>query len=158
MCSEMVSSSCLTRCTRCATLVTNPVISQRTGLWLRQTEHIRCHLWHRHSVTNNQGIIATVKLSKFNQCSSPLMLWVQFPLLMLFTRCNPCGKVCRWLEVCPSFSVGGYVSSINKIDNHDDIDCSSEIFFKVAPYTSGKIWSARLIFLFFWQCVWIYPL
>ena len=25
-------------------------------------------------------------------------------------------------------------------------------------YTSGKIWSARLIFLFFWQCVWIYPL
>jgi hypothetical protein len=28
----------------------------------------------------------------------------------------------------------------------------------VVPYTSGKIWSARLIFLFFWQCVWIYPL
>jgi hypothetical protein len=26
---------------------------------------------------------------------------------------------------------------------------------KVVPYTSGKIWSARLIFLFFWQCVWI---
>jgi hypothetical protein len=26
--------------------------------------------------------------------------------------------------------------------------------FKVVPYTSGKIWSARLIFLFFWQCVW----
>ena len=30
--------------------------------------------------------------------------------------------------------------------------------FKVVPYTSGKIWSARLIFLMFWQCVWIYPL
>jgi hypothetical protein len=29
---------------------------------------------------------------------------------------------------------------------------------KVVPYTSGKIWSAGLIFLFFWQCVWIYPL
>ena len=28
----------------------------------------------------------------------------------------------------------------------------------VVPYTSGKIWSAPLIFLFFWQCVWIYPL
>ena len=27
--------------------------------------------------------------------------------------------------------------------------------FKVVPYTSGKIWSARLIFLFFWQYVWI---
>ena len=24
---------------------------------------------------------------------------------------------------------------------------------KVVPYTSGKIWSARLIFLFFWQCL-----
>ena len=30
--------------------------------------------------------------------------------------------------------------------------------FKVVPYTSGKIWSASLILLFFWQCVWIYPL
>ena len=30
--------------------------------------------------------------------------------------------------------------------------------FKVVPYTSGKIWSACMIFLFFWQCVWIYPL
>ena len=29
---------------------------------------------------------------------------------------------------------------------------------KVVPYTSGKIWSTRLFFLFFWQCVWIYPL
>ena len=29
---------------------------------------------------------------------------------------------------------------------------------KVVPYISGKIWSARLIFLFFGQCVWIYPL
>jgi hypothetical protein len=25
--------------------------------------------------------------------------------------------------------------------------------FKVVPYTSGKILSARLIFLFLWQCV-----
>ena len=30
--------------------------------------------------------------------------------------------------------------------------------FKVVPYISGKIWSARLIFLFAWQCVLIYPL
>jgi hypothetical protein len=28
----------------------------------------------------------------------------------------------------------------------------------VVPYISGKIWSARFIFLFFWQCVRIYPL
>ena len=30
------------------------------------------------------------------------------------------------------------------------------LYVKVVPYTSGKIWSARLIFLFFWQCVWLY--
>jgi hypothetical protein len=38
-------------------------------------------------------------------------------------------------------------------DNH-----SMLLLLKVVPYTSGKILSARLIFLFFWQCVWIYPL
>ena len=41
------------------------------------------------------------------------------------------------------------------------LDSSAFLFkktFKVVPYTSGKIWSACLIFLFFWQCVWIYPL
>ena len=26
----------------------------------------------------------------------------------------------------------------------------------MVPYTSGKMWSARLIFILFWQCVWIY--
>ena len=34
-----------------------------TVLWLRQTEHIRGHLWHRYSITVNQVKVATVKLS-----------------------------------------------------------------------------------------------
>jgi hypothetical protein len=35
----------------------------RTRLWLRQTEHIHGHLWHRYSPTINQVMVATVKLS-----------------------------------------------------------------------------------------------
>jgi len=38
---------------------------ERTGLWLRQTEYIRGHLWHRYSVTVNQVMVAKVKLSKW---------------------------------------------------------------------------------------------
>jgi hypothetical protein len=37
---------------------------ERTGKCLRQLEHIRGHLWHRYSITVNQVMLATVKLSK----------------------------------------------------------------------------------------------
>jgi len=40
-----VSSFCSTYGTRRVTLVTNPVMNEeRTGLWIRQTEHIHGHL------------------------------------------------------------------------------------------------------------------
>jgi hypothetical protein len=56
-CSVRVSSSCST-CGIChVTLATNPLTShewKKTGLWFRQTEHIRSHLWHRYSVTVNK--------------------------------------------------------------------------------------------------------
>jgi hypothetical protein len=42
--------------------------SRRMGLWLQQAEDIRAHLLHRYSVTVNQVIMATVKLSR---------LWLQ---------------------------------------------------------------------------------
>jgi hypothetical protein len=34
----------------------------RMGLWLRQTEDIRIHVWHRYSVTVNQVMVETLKL------------------------------------------------------------------------------------------------
>ena len=37
---------------------------ERTGKCLRQVEHIRGHLWHRHSIAVNQVMVATVKPSK----------------------------------------------------------------------------------------------
>jgi hypothetical protein len=37
----------------------------RTGKCLRQVEHIRGHLWHRYSISVNQVVVATVKLSKW---------------------------------------------------------------------------------------------
>jgi hypothetical protein len=45
-----------------------PVINydeERTELWLRQTEHIRGHLWHIYSITVIQVMAVTVKLSKW---------------------------------------------------------------------------------------------
>ena len=42
--------------------------TQRTRLWLLQTEHIRGYLWHRYSVTVNPVMMTTVIISK---------LWLQ---------------------------------------------------------------------------------
>ena len=36
---------------------------ERTGLWLRQTQHISANLWHRYSVSVNQVTVMTVQLS-----------------------------------------------------------------------------------------------
>jgi hypothetical protein len=36
---------------------------ERTGKCLRQVEHVRCHLWHRYSITVNQALVANIKLS-----------------------------------------------------------------------------------------------
>ena len=46
---------------------------ERIGLWLQQTENARCYFWHRYSVTVDQAMEATVKLSKWwlggrNEC------------------------------------------------------------------------------------------
>ena len=38
---------------------------ERTGKCLRQVEHIRGHMWPRYSLTVNQVVVATVKLSKW---------------------------------------------------------------------------------------------
>jgi len=36
---------------------------ERTGLWLRQTEHISGHLWHIYSVTVHGVMVAITNLS-----------------------------------------------------------------------------------------------
>jgi hypothetical protein len=54
--SGRVSNSCSTSDTRRVNLVINPVISHeqgKNGKCLRQVEHIRCHSWHRYSITVN---------------------------------------------------------------------------------------------------------
>ena len=38
---------------------------ERTQKCLLQVEHIRGHLWHRYSITVNQVMVATVKLSRW---------------------------------------------------------------------------------------------
>ena len=61
------------RSTKHYTEIINPEsrIPLKTGVirkgqqFLRQTEHIRGHLWHRYSVTVNQVMVAFVKRSKW---------------------------------------------------------------------------------------------
>ena len=91
----------------------------------------------------------------------------------------PSGATCLTTDCCFSylhykelFKIVGLIQSEN---DHHFIECNlippwyswTKMFtlalnsthsIKVVPYTSGKIWSARLIFVLFWQCVWIYPL
>ena len=67
-CSGRVRSSWSICGTRRFTLVTNQLIvinEKITRLWLRQTEHIRGHLWHRYSVTVDNVMFASVKLSEW---------------------------------------------------------------------------------------------
>jgi len=50
---------------------------EKTGFWLLQTEHIRGHLWHRHSITLSQVLVTTEKPPKrlFNvKYGEPLVL------------------------------------------------------------------------------------
>ena len=69
-CYGRVGSSCSTSGTHRGTHkhLTISRERRRMGLWLQQAEDIYGHLWHRYSVTVNQVIMATVKLSK---------LWLQ---------------------------------------------------------------------------------
>jgi hypothetical protein len=53
----------------------------------------------------------------FNQCLSPLMLWVW---ISIKARCTTlCDKVCQWLATGRWFSLGPPVSSTNKTDHYD---------------------------------------
>ena len=62
----------------------------------------------------------------WNQCLSPLMLWVQ---ISIRARCTTlCDKVCQWLATDQWFSPGPSVSSTDKTDRHD----ITEILLKVA--------------------------
>ena len=62
----------------------------------------------------------------YNQCLSPLMLWVR---ISIRARCTTlCDKVCQWLATGQWFSPGTPVSSTNKTDHHD----ITEILLKVA--------------------------
>jgi hypothetical protein len=86
MCSRRVSSSCSTSDTRRVNLVTKRVIRHewRTGKCLPQVEHIHSHLWHRYSITVNQVMVATVKLSRWW-----LHLNQEEPLVQQRTKRNP---------------------------------------------------------------------
>jgi hypothetical protein len=64
------------------------VNEERTGKYLWQVEHIRCHLWQRYSITVNQVMVVTVNLSKMMTSSLPKgtvhLYFFFWPLCCLF--------------------------------------------------------------------------
>jgi hypothetical protein len=69
---------------------------------------------------------------QFNQCLSPMMLWVR---ISIRARCTTlCDKVCQWLTTGRWFSTGTPVSSTNQTDRHD----ITEILLKVALNTINQ--------------------
>jgi len=67
----------------------------------------------------------------YNQCLSPLKLWVWIPLRLGALDTTLCDKVCQWLATGQWFSLGTLISSTNKTDCHD----ITEILLKVALNT-----------------------
>ena len=67
----------------------------------------------------------------YNQCLSPLTLWVWIPLRRGVLDATSSDKVCQWLAAGQWFSSGTLVSSTNKTDHHD----IAEIVLKVALST-----------------------
>ena len=64
---------------------------ERIGKCLRQVEHIRCHLWHRYSITVNQVMVATIILSKLLVSLMYVQLvcvcvWADLKCLTLFNK------------------------------------------------------------------------
>ena len=67
----------------------------------------------------------------WNQCLSPLMLWVRISLITRCTDRTLCDKGWQWLATGRWFFLGPPVSSTNTIDCHD----ITEILLKVALNT-----------------------
>jgi len=65
MCSWGVDSSCATCDTRRFILVT-----ERTGLWLQQAEHINDNLWHRYSVMVNKVMCNSLQRRIYGKLTS----------------------------------------------------------------------------------------
>jgi hypothetical protein len=89
----------------------------------------------------------------WNQCLSPLMLWVR---ISIRARCTTlCDKVCQWLATGRQISLGPPISSTNKADRYD----ITEILLKVALNTIKEInkqvnSSHKMYFWFFYYCRW----
>ena len=76
----------------------------------------------------------TTTMYLFNQCLSPLTLWVWIPLRWGVLDTTLCDKVCQWLATGRWFSLDTLVSSTNKSDHHD----ITELLMKVALNTINQ--------------------
>ena len=77
------------------------------------------------------GAVMVVIEYLWNQCLSPLKLWVRTLFMARCTPYNIMRKICQWLATGWWFSLGTPVSSTNKTERHD----RTEILLKVTLNT-----------------------
>ena len=76
----------------------------------------------------------------WNQCLSPLMLWVR---ISIRARCTTlCDKVCKWLKLATGrwFSRGTLVSSTNKTDHHHITEKLLKVALNTIKQTNNTIY------------------
>jgi len=84
-CSARVNSSCSNSGTRRINLVINAVISYE---WGKDREHIRGHLWHRHSITCSRLYTTNLKL-KYDQTISQRCYYLNSDIFDCYYFCLP---------------------------------------------------------------------
>jgi len=75
----------------------------------------------------------------WNQCLSPLKLWVWILIRQGVLDTTLCDKVCQWLATGRWFSLGTPVSSTNKTDHHDITEILLKVMLNIINQTKTRL-------------------
>ena len=85
----------------------------------------------------------------YNQCLSPLTLWVRTPLRRGVLDAAVCDQVCQWLAAGPCFSTGISVSSTNKTDRNNATEILLKVMLNTMTITPTNEWNVLKIIFYF---------
>jgi hypothetical protein len=90
---------------------------------------------------------STIFNSLWNQCLSPLTLWVQIPLRGGVLDTTLCDKVCQWLATGQWFSPCTLVSSTTKTDHHNITEILLKAVVLFLNYVKSKMCAKIQIYI-----------
>ena len=76
----------------------------------------------------------------WNQCLSPLMLWIRTALRLGVLDTTLCDKVCQWLVAGRWFSLGTLDSSTNKTDCHNIAEILLKVMLNTISHKPSKMY------------------